>query len=164
MDDRFLNEMRRDPDPRFARALHERLRAAESPAPHWTPRAVPTLAAVLAAGTVVALFTLPGVRASAQAMLDLFRVRKFAAVPFDQARLDKVRQLDQGRAFMVFDRQENTPDPGPPQIVPSVGAAAAMAGFAVARPSYLPSGLSADTVSSPFTAYCEMVLSSRLAT
>jgi hypothetical protein len=79
-------------------------------------------------------------------MLDLFRVRKFSAVKFDQARLDKLRQLDHDKALMVFDRQEIVRDPGQPQIVPSVEAAAAAAGFAVARPGYLPAGLSPDTV------------------
>jgi hypothetical protein len=146
VDDRFLNEMRRDPDPRFAGELRERLRGVEARRTGWRPRLAPALATAFAAAFVVALITLPGVRASAQAMLDLFRVRKFAAVPFDQSRLDKLHKLGEDRSFMVFDMKETVRDPGEPRIVASADAASAMAGFTVARPGYLPSGLTADTV------------------
>jgi hypothetical protein len=146
MDDRFLNELRRDPDPRFARQLHQKLRVQESPRRAWTPRLVPTMAVAVVGLVVVAMFAFPSVRASAQAMLDLFRVRKFAAVQFDESRMEKLKALDDDRAFMVFDHQDVVQDPGPPRIVPSVDAAGAAAGFRVARPSFLPGGLTPDTV------------------
>jgi len=146
MDDRFLNEQRRDPDPQFARGLRERLRAQEKPRRSWAPRLAPVFASALAVVLAVALFTLPSVRASAQAMLDLFRVRKFAAVQFDESRIDKLRALEQDRQLMVFDQPQVIRDPGPAQVVPSVDAATATAGFRAARPTYLPSGLYADTV------------------
>ena len=146
MDERFLNDMRRDPDPRFARELRARLRAQESKDTGRTPHLGRTLAGVLAAALVAAPFAFPSVRASAQAVLDLFRVRKFAAVPFDETRAEKLRQLGPDNALMVFDRQETVRDPGPPQVVASVEAAAAAAGFDVSRPGYLPDGLTPDTV------------------
>jgi len=146
MEDRFLNELRRDPDPRFARELRARLRAQESKPPERTRRLGGALAGVLAATLVAAAFALPSVRASAQAMLDLFRVRKFAAVPFDEARAEKLHQLGSDNALMVFDRHETVLDPGAPQVVASVEAAAAAAGFQAGRPGYLPGGLTADTV------------------
>ena len=146
MDDRFLNELRQDPDPRFASRLRDRLRTQGSPRGAWRARLTPSLAGALAVGLVVALFAFPSVRASAQAMLDLFRVRKFSAVPFDPARIDKLRELRSNQTFMVFDRTEVVRDPGAPQLVTSTAAAEAAAGFPVARPSYLPSGWTADTI------------------
>jgi len=146
MDDQFLNEMKRDPDPRFARELRQRLLAQGELRTTWSPRLVPSLAGGLLVGLVIGFFAFPSVRASAQAMLDLFRVRKFAAVKFDQSRIDKLKQLDHDKALMVFDTQETVHEPGPPQVVSSLEAAGAAAGMPVARPSYLPAGLSADTV------------------
>jgi hypothetical protein len=147
MDDRFLNPLRQEPDPRFARGLREKLRAQETPARGALPgRLTPALAGAFALAVVVALFAFPSVRASAQAMLDLFRVKKFTALPFDQSRVDKLQQLDKDHMFMVFDKSETVKEPGPPKIVPSLGAASSAAGFPVATPSYLPSGLSADTI------------------
>ena len=147
MDDRFLHDLRRDPDPRFAGALRDKLHAQEQARPrgHAAARLTPTLAAVAAVAVIVALFAFPSVRASAQAMLDLFRVRKFAAVSFDQSRIDKLQQLDKDHAFMVFDQQV-VHEPGQPKIVSSIGQAEAAAGYHVAQPGFLPAGLSADTI------------------
>jgi hypothetical protein len=80
-------------------------------------------------GLVAALFTIPSVRASAQAMLDVFRVRKFAAVPFDAARMDKLQEMDSNRMFMVFDKTDVVREPGAPQVVASTAEAATAAGF-----------------------------------
>src|SRR5206468_2261182 len=124
----------------------ERLRAQGSPRPAWSARLAPVTAGALATVLAVALFAFPSVRASAQAMLDMFRVRKFAAVHFDGARMDKLRQLSEDRTFMVFDHQDIVRDPGPPEVVASTAAASAAAGFQVARPGYLPAGLSPDTI------------------
>src|SRR5438552_2304015 len=106
MDDRFLNELRRDPDPAFAGRLRERLRRIER-----TPRVTarywrPVVGAAAAAAVVVGLFAFPSVRASAQAMLDLFRVRNFAAVKFDPTRLENLRAQKQDNALLMFGKQE----------------------------------------------------------
>lgn len=147
MDDRFLNELRQEPDPRFARGLREKLRAQEAPVrATWPARLTPTLAGAFALAVIAALFAFPSVRASAQAMLDMFRVRKFAAVPFDKSRIEKLQQLDKDRMFMVFDKSQTVHEPGPPQIVASIAAASSAAGFHVTQPSYLPAGLTADTI------------------
>src|SRR5436190_857511 len=145
MDDRFLNQLRQDPDPGFSRSLREKLRAQEMPRA-LTPRLAPTLAGAFGLALVMALFAFPSVRASAQAMLDLFRVKKFSALPFDQTRIDKLQQLDKDRMFMVFDKTQTLREPGPQQIVSSLGAASSAAGFHVASPGYLPAGLTADTI------------------
>ena len=95
---------------------------------------------------MVALFTLPSFRASAQALLDLFRVRKFAAVQFDESRLEKLKAMKEDQALMVFDKQETLREPGPPQYYPSLDAAGSAAGFMIRRPTYLPNGLALDSV------------------
>jgi len=147
MSDRFLNELRQDPDSRFATGLRAKLRAQAPPRATWWPaHLTPTLAGALAVGLVAALFTIPSVRVSAQAMLDVFRVRKFAAVPFDAARMDKLQAMDSNRMFMVFDKTDVVREPGAPQVVASTAEAATAAGFPVVRASYRAEGLAADTI------------------
>lgn len=142
-DDKFLNDYRRDPPAGHARRLREKLRDQEEMqhAP-WRPM-------VLAAATVAVvagLFAFPAVRAGAQAMLDMFRVRNFVAVPFNDARMEKLRSLDTDKAMMIFDRHEVIQDPGKPVVQSSPAMASAAAGFQVEAPTYLPKGLALDTV------------------
>src|ERR1041385_5776542 len=96
MDDQFLNEQRRDPDSGFAARLHERLKSQGAARPTWRPawtgiKLAPLAAGGVAMGAMILLFTLPSVRASAQAFLDLFRVRSFAAVPVNEERIEKLK-------------------------------------------------------------------------
>jgi hypothetical protein len=86
MDDRMLHDYRREPDPRFASDLRERLRRHERPRALPSPRALRIVAAVAAAAAVTVVFAVPSVRVSAQALLDVFRVRRFAAVEFKESR------------------------------------------------------------------------------
>ena len=146
MDDRFLSQMRRDPPPALRQGLQARLHA-QGPASRLSGlRPAPVLGLALAAAAITSLFLFPSVRASAQAMLDLFRVRKFAAVHFDESRFDKVRELDKDHALMVFERKDETGDTGPPKWSPSPKAAGAIAGIDVRRVGYLPNGLALDSV------------------
>lgn len=145
MDDRFLKELRKEPREPFARSLKERLRAHDvhaaekRPLPRFAP-AFGALAAVLA---VVVLFSIPAVRVSAQAFLDLFRVRNFAAVTVDPNRLAQLRdqQLD---IESILGKPTVTQDPGPPQAFTSAGAAAAAAGYPLRELVGVP-GVTADT-------------------
>ena len=146
MDDKMLHEYRRPPDARFARELRERLRRHERPSALRAPRTIRFLAAACGVAIVASLFTVPSVRVSAQALLDLFRVRRFAAVEFRESRLEALRSLQKERGLMIFDREEKLVDPGPMRHVPSREAASPQVGFAVSAPSYLPEGLAADSV------------------
>jgi len=148
MNDQFLNHLRREPRPEFARGLRERLRGQEQAASRpWRTINLPVaLAAAFLAVAIGALFAFPVVRASAQAFLDLFRVRGFTAVQFDPARLDKLRSLEQDNALLVFDQQEVILDPGAPQAFPTPEAAGAAAGLEVRGPAFLPDGMALDTV------------------
>lgn len=147
MDDRFLHELKREPRPAFARALRERLRRNETSAPLRRPRLTPVLAPAFAMAAVVALFLFPSVRASAQAFLDLFRIRTFTAVNVNPERL---KQLDGDRVNMekLFgDQLEKVKEPGPEQVMASAQLAGAAAGFVARVPTNLPAGLEPDTVS-----------------
>jgi hypothetical protein len=146
MDDRFLQDQRRDPDPAFASRLRARLRAIEADErPRTAPRTSALLAAAAVLVAVVALFVSPGLRLRAQAMLDLFRVREFAIVQVDEQRLQQLkdRNFDPGKLF-IGDHHEI--EHAPPQFFTSVGAASAAAGFTPAQPATLPRGMALDTV------------------
>lgn len=149
MDDRFMRSLKREPDPRFAARLRERLgrqAAADAREPRRFPRLAPAFAGVLAAGLVAALFVFPSVRASAQAVLDLFRVRNFAPVAFDPERMERLRALDQKNAFLVFDRHEVLEEPGPGRTVSTEQEAESAAGFPVITPTALPEAMTLRTI------------------
>ena len=148
MDDRDLNSLRRDPSPEFASALRRRLRATESetPAPR---RAFPlrlVVATAVAIAVVASFLFSPSVRASAQAFLDMFRVRQFTAVSFDPSRFERFRQQNQDNPMLACARTEKLEDPGPPRGFANLGAATSTAGFFAARPGYVPAGYVADSV------------------
>jgi len=152
MDDRDLDLLRRDPSPEFAGALRRRLRATETDEPA-TRRRFPLRALVAAAAAVVVVASIafsPAVRASAQAFLDMFRVRQFTAVSFDPSRLERFKQPgqapDQDHGMLMFAKTEKLEDPGPPRPFANLGAATPTAGFFAAKPGFLPGGYAADSV------------------
>ncbi len=148
MDDRMLHEYRREPDPAFARELRERLRRMEEPRRFLSGSTARVLAAACAVLVVAGLFAIPSVRVSAQAMLDIFRVRRFAAVEFNESRIEALRSLgkDKDAGLLVLDKRETVLDPGPARRVRSGDEASAIAGFDVSKVTYLPVGMTADTV------------------
>jgi hypothetical protein len=146
MDDRMLHEYRRAPDSRFANDLRERLRGQETRRGGLSPALLRGLAVACGVAILVAAFSVPAVRVSAQAFLDLFRVKRFAAVQFQEARMEKLRSLEKESGLLVFDREEKLVDPGPARYVATSQAAGSEAGFQVGVPGYLPAGLAADSV------------------
>lgn len=146
MDDRFLHEHRRDPDPGFERDLRRRLAATQPEPGRPAFRLAPALAGAAAVVVVAALFTLPSVRAQAQALLDLFRVRQFVAVEFEPERLESLKSLRENPEQMVFDRREVLQEPGEPVEVGSAAAAAGAVGYPVVSPAVLPGGLALESV------------------
>jgi hypothetical protein len=149
MDDRFMHELEREPRPAFARGLRERLRADETNErePRGAlARLAPVLAPVLGVAAVASLFLFPSVRASAQAFLDLFRIRTFTAVTVDAARMKQLESGNLDLKSLISQKIQTVKDPGPPQVVASAQLAGASAGFIVKTPMTLPAGLVADTV------------------
>jgi hypothetical protein len=111
-----------------------------------SPRAFRIAVAAAALAAVTVLFAVPSVRVSAQAFLDVFRVKHFAAVEFKESRRDLLASIDKERGFLIFDRVEKTLEPGPPSYVASREAATARVGFDVSAPTFLPTGMVADSV------------------
>ncbi len=151
MDEKDLHGLRREPRPEFARELHERLRRqGPATAPERTWRPLPlgwSLAGGVAVAFAVLCFTVPAVRVSAQAFLDLFRVRNFAAVSVDPARFEQLKQKNLDlETLLAGGKPETLQDPGKPRVVGSAQEAAAAAGYAVRVPTLRPAGLQPDTV------------------
>ena len=144
MDERDLHEYRREPDPQFASELRAKLRRTErSSAPSRVGRWVALAAAAAAVAIIV---TVPSVRVQAEAILDTFRVKRFAAVEFKPARKEMLDKIDAGKGFWVIEQEERIKDPGEPHFVASRDAAGSEVGFAVKAPSYLPDKLAADSI------------------
>src|SRR6185503_19483500 len=140
MNDEFLNVLRREPSPEFARKLKARLRELDTEArePRRAPRAARWAALAASLMAVALAFTFPAVRAGAQAFLDMFRVVSFTGVAFDPERLAKLpssgldlRQMIGGEAEVI----KAPHDPGPYGTAEEAGAAA---GLQLRTPTWLP--------------------------
>ena len=144
MDDGFLHDQRRDPPAGYSRALRERLRQLEDAPERRGFRLHPALTGALGVAALAVAFSIPAVRVAAQNALDLFRVRKFAAVEIDQERIEQLKKLHDGDPEnMLFAKPEVLVDPGPPQDYPSADLAASAAGLPGLRQARdpLPDGL-----------------------
>lgn len=148
MDDRFLNEQRREPRPEFSRSLRARLRAAEPEgAARPAFRLHPAFSGALAVAALAIAFAFPAVRATAQQVLELFRVREFAVVQIDESRIEKLKaQKFDPETFLGGGGVEKLQEPGPEQRFTDVAAAEQAVGFDVLSPTFLARSLSPDTV------------------
>src|SRR5512138_528096 len=105
----FLTEFREQPRREFASSLYERLAARDAhgqTAPSWAVRLRPAFAGAAALATLVMLFSFPAVRAATQDFLDLFRVKRFVAVPVDPARVAQLRAGHVGIESLLGDSVE----------------------------------------------------------
>lgn len=142
MDDEFLTRYQQDPRPEFARQLHERIerpmknqnQTLQRKILRWSP-------ALLAASVIVAavlVLTFPPAQAMAQDFLNLFRVKKFAAITIDPARVNQLENTNLDMEKMFGDSVQVIREPGKPATVASVQAASERAGFNVAVPAAMP--------------------------
>ena len=148
MDDRFLRDLKKQPNPAFAARLRATLR--EVP-PHAVARVAPAvelkrwLAAAASIAVVSFAFTLPAVQAAAEAFLELFRVQQFTGVQFDPERL---RTLESSgfNPEAIFGSVEPLTTPAEPISYASAAEAGAAAGIRVRTPAWLPSGYEASGI------------------
>jgi hypothetical protein len=142
MDDRFLRDLKKQPDPLFAARLRATLRALP---PNAVARVAPAaqlrkwFAAAASIAVVGFAFTLPPVQAAAEAFLDFFRVRQFTGVAFDA---DHLRTLESSgfRPEAPFGALEPlTAEPQPVSYATAADAGAA-AGIRVRTPAWVPFG------------------------
>jgi len=86
------------------------------------------------------LFSFAPVRQAAADFLGIFRVRKFAVIPIDQAQQQKLESLAQQAEDGRFGQPITVREPGRPQPVADLADASAKVGFAVRAPAALPAG------------------------
>jgi hypothetical protein len=142
--DDFLSRLREEPRPEFAERLEGRLREIDeseregrlTPGP-WR-RFAPALAGVCVAAALAFAFTLEPVRAAAREFLDLFRVKRFAAVPVDPQRLARLAEGGLDFKTLVGDQVQVVVPPQTPEAVASPEAGGVVAGIAVLQPGYVP--------------------------
>jgi len=96
------------------------------------------LAAAVILVAAVMVVALPPTRALAQDFLNLFRVKKFAAISIDPARMKELDSLDIDTEKLLADNVQVIKEPGKPVTVASVQEAGERAGFSVAVPSNVP--------------------------
>jgi len=142
--DDFLSRLREEPRREFAERLGERLHEIDARererriGPSAYRRFVPALAG---AGLVAALalaFTLEPVRAAAREFLDLFRVKRFAAVPVDPQRLERLAKGGLDFKSLVADQVQVVVAPEEPVAVGGPEAGAVEAGIVAQLPTVLP--------------------------
>lgn len=102
-----------------------------------TARWRPALIALSVVAVIAILFSFAPVRQAAADFLGLFRVRKFAVVPVDPGRLEQLAGLED-LVLQALGEPVMLREPGRPEQVEDAAAAAALAGFSVRAPAYLP--------------------------
>ncbi len=144
MDDEFMLSAWRRPRAEFARKLRqnlERLEESEDPVMHQPRPMMRYLAYAATLLLVVGAFTLPSVRAGAQAFLDLFRVVHFAPI---SVRADQMKKFSSGANMdlpkLLGDQVEVLKEPGPPRQVATIQEATAATGARIRQAAWLPAG------------------------
>lgn len=142
MDDQFLHALRRQPTPEFARQLRARLPAntARSSVREIGPRMKKWSALAASVAVLGFAFTLPAVRAGAEAFLDFFRVVSISGVQFDPTRLRSLETSSLNFPELVGDEVEVVKESGAPVSYASLDEAGAAAGLRLLEPAYRPSG------------------------
>ena len=134
MSDDFLSRLREEPRPEFKDRLEGRLHEIDArererrQAPSPYRRFVPALAGASLVAALALAFSLEPVRAAAREFLDLFRVKRFAAVPVDPARLERLAKGGLDFKSLVADQVEVVVAPQKPEVVASPEAGAVAAG------------------------------------
>jgi hypothetical protein len=142
--DDFLSRLREEPRPEFRDRLEGRLREVDASererrtAPGPWRRLTPALAGAGLVAAVALAFTLDPVRAAAREFLDLFRVKRFAAVPLDPQRLERLSRGGIDFKSLVADQVQVVVPPQKPVEVASPEAGAVEAGIVAQLPTVLP--------------------------
>jgi hypothetical protein len=152
MEDEFLHKFRKEPRPEFSKSLYEKIKGKGYQPMNSQPRNLRLLTswkmalAGVAAVLAVALVVSPSARALAQDFLNLFRVKRFAAISVDQARIEQLQAGNVDLKDLIGSSTEVLKDPGKPQVVESPAAAAQLAGIPVRVPTTLPNGLTLNEI------------------
>lgn len=140
MDDRFLIQFREDPRPEFVEGLRGKLSQHKVSAEvgHWPLWQSPVLATLSVLLTLVVLLSFPTLRAAAEQLFELFRVRHYVAISFDPTRIEQLDRLYLrnfiNHSIRVVKREGE-------QTVESLGTAGKIVNIQVRVPTELPNGL-----------------------
>jgi hypothetical protein len=140
VNDDFLSAFREDPRPEFTQKLWDRLQKidAEGKVPRaWWPGG-PLLAGATLLALIASMVSLPPARAAARSFLDLFRVKRFAAVPVDPERLARLREGKLDLKTLVGEQVEVLTPARGPEVVETPEVAAELTGLVLKRPTTLP--------------------------
>jgi hypothetical protein len=147
--DDFLAQLREEPRPELREGLRRRLRRLEEQAPE-PPSAWARLRPLwtIAAGITLAigLLSIPSVRAAARSFLDSFRVRSFAAIPVDPERFSRLEEHGLDLKTLFGENVEVLEEPGEPERVETLEAAADLAGIPVSVPRGLPGNATLEEI------------------
>jgi hypothetical protein len=148
MNDEFLKSLQENPRPEFAESLYAKIDAPLPPRrslfalPAWKP----ALAWGAGVAALALLFAFPGVRATAQDFLDLFRIKRFIALPIDQARFAQLKEGGFDVKTLLADDVEVLKKSGKPRLVDSIAEAGEMAGLRPRVPMVLPTNTEAPEI------------------
>lgn len=142
MNEELLHAYRKEPRPEFAERLHDRINRTviddgPKPAAAFLARWKPVFAAATAVACLAVALTVPSVRAVAQDFLDLFRVKKFAAVSISADRMGQLRDGKVDLQTLLGDAVDEIKRPGEPREVASAELAASETGMTVLVPTYV---------------------------
>lgn len=143
MDDDFLGKFRKEPRPAFARSLYQRINEPMKKENTSLRRLLSWKLAFagIAALVVAALVVSPGARVLAQDFLNLFRVKRFAAVTLSTERMQQLENGETGIEQVLSAGTEVLTSPGKPIEVDGLQSASLAAGFTVRVPAVLPRGV-----------------------
>lgn len=153
MDDQFLRDLKKQPNPDFAARLRATLRTTP---PSAVARVAPAagmrrwFAAAASIAVVGFAFTLPPVQAAAQAFLNLFRITQFTGVTVDIERLRTLESSGFDPSSLIGSVELNIDGTSEHVSYATTADAGAAAGIDVLTPAWLPPGYTpADIVGTP---------------
>ncbi len=145
MDEKSLYCLRRTPPEEFVRRLQASLPLQDARGPAGVRSAGKIVAMGVGVMLVGGAFTVPAVRAAAQAFLDLFRVVQFVAVPLDGRATERLADGGLDLPHLLGDQIQWLQKPQPPTSYATPDAAGAVAGFRVQLPAWMPVGWDKET-------------------
>lgn len=144
MDEETLYSLRRTPPEEFARRLRTSLQAQQMPLAPAGARVGKFVALAACCAMLFAVFTVPSVRAAAQAFLDLFRVVHIVGIPVGEQAMLRLQNTELDLPHLLGNQVEILKSTAPASYSTRQDAGAA-AGIQVRLPAWLPVGWDTET-------------------
>ena len=144
MDEEILYSLRRTPPEEFVRRLRASLQTQQMAVAPSRGRVSKFVALAACCAVLFAVFTVPAVRAAAQAFLDMFRVVHIVGVPVGQQAMQRLHNAELDLPHLLGNEVEvlKSTVPVPYSTTQAAGAAA---GIQVRLPAWLPVGWDTQT-------------------